>query len=82
LSISVRALQILYYLQLSNLIVPDSDCAIGICTVGGGDAGAVRLKDEGVAFELVPFTQVLMVLEDKIGKIMLVLVLIDKNSPL
>jgi len=48
------------------LVVPDSDCSIGICTVSGRDAGAVCFKNEGVAFELVPFSQVLMFLEDKI----------------
>jgi len=42
------------------LVVPDRHRAIGICTVSGRDAGAVPFEDEGVAFELVPFAQVLM----------------------
>ena len=42
------------------MVVPDRDRAIGICTVGGRDAGAVRFEDEGVAFVLVPLTQVLI----------------------
>jgi hypothetical protein len=47
------------YLQLINLVVPDRDSSIGICTVGGRDASAVCFKDKWVTLELVPFTQVL-----------------------